>query len=121
MPLILLFLLLSSTATLGNSRSLSSDRAKDYSNWVSWNVENYRKETVLMEADQMMAKAKGSRTSANNKEIDARLRKAELNKMNVSVSQDGRGDFATITDALNGIPSHNTRRVTLIIRPGVYR
>ncbi|KAF3436572.1 hypothetical protein FNV43_RR23664 [Rhamnella rubrinervis] len=123
MPLIILFLfLLFSTATLGNSRTLSSDRAKDYNNWVSWNVEKYRKETELMEADQMMAKAKGSRsTSANNKEIDARLRKAELNKMSVSVSQDRSGDFATITDALNSIPSHNTRRVTLIIRPGVYR
>lgn len=115
-----LFLLPPTETTLVKSHSWSSDRVTDYNNWFSWNVENHKKRTALTELDQMIAKAKGSGTSVN-KEIDVRLRKAELNKVSISVSQDGSGDFATITDALNSIPSRNTRRITLMIRPGVYR
>ncbi|CAL9095344.1 unnamed protein product [Musa textilis] len=39
----------------------------------------------------------------------------------VTVSKDGSGDFRTITDAVNSIPSGNTARTVIKIGPGVYR
>ncbi|KAK1318283.1 putative pectinesterase 53 [Acorus calamus] len=53
--------------------------------------------------------------------LDAKLKKAEQMKMRVTVSLDGDGDYATIREALDSIPNSNTRRVVLLIKPGVYR
>ncbi|KAL1067638.1 hypothetical protein V6Z11_D12G142800 [Gossypium hirsutum] len=39
----------------------------------------------------------------------------------INVSRDGSGDFKTINEALNSIPLRNTRRVILVIKPGIYR
>lgn len=44
-----------------------------------------------------------------------------MNKISISVSQDGNGDFSTIKDALSSISPRNKRRVILIIKPGLYR
>lgn len=62
------------------------------------------------------------RTSAGGRNVlDVKLRLAEINKVIVSVCQNGTGDFMTIREALNTIPLNNTRRVVLMIKPGVYR
>ncbi|KAM7502549.1 hypothetical protein LguiB_001453 [Lonicera macranthoides] len=53
--------------------------------------------------------------------LDSALRKAELKKLRISVSQDGTSNFKTITEAINSIPLYNNRRVILEIKPGVYR
>ncbi|KAL1293815.1 hypothetical protein HN51_054454 [Arachis hypogaea] len=52
---------------------------------------------------------------------DLRLRDAESNKVRITVSQDGAGDFKTVTDAVNSIPQWNNRRFILYIAPGIYR
>ncbi|KAH7516944.1 hypothetical protein FEM48_Zijuj09G0009400 [Ziziphus jujuba var. spinosa] len=116
--LIILFLVLLSETVILKSHSWSSlERSdSDFNNWVSWNVRNYQKKTAL-EAEMTMAKL-GNRPSGKLKKIDVRLRKAELNKMSISVRQDGSGDFANITDALISILPRNNRRVTLMIGPG---
>lgn len=46
---------------------------------------------------------------------------AEINRMEISVSQDGTADFNTITQAINTIPLYNNRRVLIRINSGVYR
>ncbi|KAK7269586.1 hypothetical protein RIF29_22318 [Crotalaria pallida] len=84
----------------------SSNRVADYDNWISWNVKNYQKKTIL---------------ETKWKTQDLILRKAESNKVRIIVSQDGAGDFKTITEALTSIAPHNTRRVIVLIAPGVYR
>ena len=53
--------------------------------------------------------------------LDDKLRMAEINKVRINVSQNGTGDFRTIKEALNSIPLRNTRRVILVIKPGIYR
>ncbi|OIW07040.1 hypothetical protein TanjilG_02674 [Lupinus angustifolius] len=97
---IVLFLLSSLYITSG------SNRQANYDNWISWNVKNYQKKGTLA------IKWKGQ---------DLNLRKAESNKVRITVRQDGAGDFKTIREALNSIPPYNTRRVTMLIAPGVYR
>ncbi|CAH9132561.1 unnamed protein product [Cuscuta epithymum] len=53
--------------------------------------------------------------------LDPKLREAEMNKMEIRVSQDGKGDFKTIQKAIDSIPPHNARRVLIYIQPGLYR
>ncbi|TKY52434.1 pectinesterase 53 [Spatholobus suberectus] len=84
----------------------------DFDKWVSWNVENYYQKKTILEAKWKVA-APGP---------DLKLMQAESNKVRITVSQYGaRGDFKTITEALNSIPPRNTRRVVVSIAPGVYR
>ncbi|KAF5726424.1 Pectinesterase [Tripterygium wilfordii] len=83
---------------------------EDYNSWVSWNVNNHRTKTIMRQ---------NSGTTGNI--LDHKLMMAEINKTRITVSQDGTGDFNTIKEALDSIPKHNTRRVILNIKPGVYR
>ncbi|KAH6823954.1 hypothetical protein C2S53_016558 [Perilla frutescens var. hirtella] len=46
---------------------------------------------------------------------------SELNRMEIRVSQDGSGDFNTITEAVNTIPLRNNRRILIRLNSGVYR
>lgn len=91
-----------------------SDKQRDYENWISWNLKNYQKATF-------------SKTKWNNNNVaavsggDLKLGMAEMNKVRISVRQDGTGDFNTTKQALDTIPLHNTRRVQVLIGPGVYR
>lgn len=84
----------------------------DFDKWISWNVKNHQKKTIL-----------GTKlnVTANGQALDLMLRQAESNRVRITVSQDGAGDFKTITEALNSIPPRNTRRVIVLIAPGVYR
>ncbi|GFP93589.1 probable pectinesterase 53 [Phtheirospermum japonicum] len=41
--------------------------------------------------------------------------------MDISVSQDGNGDFKTINEAINNIPLRNARRIVIRLNSGVYR
>ncbi|XP_030549451.1 probable pectinesterase 53 [Rhodamnia argentea] len=96
------------------SSALSDDGG--FSRWVSWNVENYHRETWLNAVST--ARAPGI---PGKKLVDWKLWKADMNKVRKTVSQDGTGDYRTISEALNSIPVFNTRRVILVIKPGVYR
>ncbi|KAM6558822.1 hypothetical protein CsatA_028061 [Cannabis sativa] len=102
--------------------------AADYDKWLSWNLENYRTQTTMVSELRSSRNRSGGSGGAreSTKEgvsgvVDEALKKAEMNKMNISVGQDGTADFTTITEALNSIPPPNTRRVILTIKPGVYR
>lgn len=53
--------------------------------------------------------------------IDPNLEAAEDNVKIIKVRQDGRGDFRTLTDAINSIPAGNSQRVIVWIGGGVYR
>ncbi|XP_061344488.1 probable pectinesterase 53 [Gastrolobium bilobum] len=107
----ILFLL----SSLYITSSISIDRVADYDKWISWNVKTYQKRTILETKRNVAA------TGAVGQALDLKLRQAESNKVTITVSQDGAGDFKTITEALNSIPPRNTRRVIVLIAPGVYR
>ncbi|KAF8039743.1 hypothetical protein BT93_B2072 [Corymbia citriodora subsp. variegata] len=96
------------------SSSLNEDDG--FRRWVSWNVGNYRREASLNAMS--MAQAPGI---PGKKVTDWKLWKAEMNKVQKTVSQDGTGDYRTISEAVNSIAVFNTRRVILVIKPGVYR
>jgi pectin methylesterase-like acyl-CoA thioesterase len=42
-------------------------------------------------------------------------------RSSVVVSQDGRGQYTTVQAAVDAVPADNTRRFTIVIRPGTYR
>ncbi|XP_027367902.1 probable pectinesterase 53 [Abrus precatorius] len=90
--------------------SSTSDTQADFDKWVSWNVKNFKKKTIL--------ETKWNVTAPGH---DLKLRQAESNKVRITVSQDGAGDFKTITEALNSIPPRNPRRVIMSIASGIYR
>ncbi|KAH0452345.1 hypothetical protein IEQ34_019644 [Dendrobium chrysotoxum] len=56
-----------------------------------------------------------------NAGLDLQLLWAEKNLRVVTVRKNGRGDFATISDAIESIPQRNKQRVVIRIGPGVYR
>lgn len=88
----------------------------DYNHWISWNIKNYQQKTTLKA--ESIVQAPGA---AGRKALDLKLRKAEMNKVTIIVSQNGTGDFKTIREALNSIPLYNTGRLILVIKQGVYR
>lgn len=91
--------------------SSSSDKQLEYEKWISWNKHNYL----------MKKKITASESIRGIKVVDVKLRNAEMNKVRVSVSQNGTGDFMTIREALSSVQLHNTKRIVLDISPGVYR
>jgi pectinesterase len=98
------------------SSSRSSDR-DGHNKWVSWNINNYRQKAALKGAESIVETS----SHGGQNVLDVRLRLAEMNQVIISVCQNGTGDFKTIREALNTIPLNNTRRVILMIKPGVYR
>lgn len=114
LQLTLLFLFLFNV-TLAYS-SWRFEKNVDYNNWISWNIKNYQQKTIL-KAESIVHAPR----AAGRKALDLKLRKAEMNKVTMSVSQNGTGDFKTIREALNSIPLYNSRRLILVIKPGVYR
>lgn len=93
--------------------SANVKRERDLKRWISWNVKNHNKKQAYLRA--------GSVDRESSTRWDPKLRVAEMNKIQISVSQDGTGDFKTIKEAIDSIALHNTRRVVLDIKPGVYR
>ncbi|KAK1356773.1 Pectinesterase [Heracleum sosnowskyi] len=91
--------------------SSSSEKELEYEKWISWNKQNYLMKKKIMATE----------TVRGIKVVDVKLRNAEMNKVRVSVSQNGTGDFMTIREALASIHLKNTKRVVLDIGPGVYR
>ncbi|KAI9099157.1 hypothetical protein K1719_024924 [Acacia pycnantha] len=104
-----ILLLLSFSCASCKPPTWNSNRRTDYENWISWNLQNYHKATLL-------------KTQWNAKAPDdvLKLRMAETNRVHITVRQDSTGDFSTITQALDSIPPRNTRRVVVSIGPGVY-
>ncbi|THG12322.1 probable pectinesterase 53 [Camellia sinensis] len=113
----ILFLLSLSCLSL-ESYSLNLEREADYHKWISWHVNNFRKKTSL-EAESTTRAPPGG--IGSKLVLDTKLRNAEMNKVTINVSQDGAGNFKTIREAIGSIPLHNTRRVIVFIKPGVYR
>ena len=44
-----------------------------------------------------------------------------VGRSHFTVSQDGTGDFKTVQDAFNAIPSNNKKSVVILVKPGVYK
>lgn len=84
----------------------------DFKKWISWNVQNHKRYVSVRPSSVFLH---GQRS------LDSKLVKAEAAKVRYIVSQDGNGDFKSIREAIDSIPLHNTRRVILDIRPGMYR
>ncbi|XP_068658073.1 putative pectinesterase 63 [Aristolochia californica] len=53
--------------------------------------------------------------------FDLELLSAEAHPVVITVRKDGKGNFRTITDAINSIPPRNARRRIIMIGKGVYR
>ncbi|XP_022991505.1 probable pectinesterase 53 [Cucurbita maxima] len=112
----LLLLLLLGCNLFMQSYSLSDvEEREDYKNWLSWNLQNYKKKAVWKPGSQP-----NSGWFQGVGVLDDKLRKAESNKVRIVISQDGTGDFVTIGEALNSIPKPNSKRIVLVINPGVY-
>lgn len=83
---------------------------QEYEKWLMWNVQNH----------YSRPNAAGL-SGAPTKALDVKLENAEMNKVRLTINQNGTGDYKTISEAIDNIPVHNTRRVILEIMPGVYR
>ncbi|KAK4738042.1 hypothetical protein R3W88_001739 [Solanum pinnatisectum] len=99
---------------------------ENFDEWISLNVKHYnsrKRETSLkwMQESIKHKKQHDVPPAPVSSSLDPKLIYAEMNKMVISVSQDGSGNFNTIKEALASIPLYNKRRVILDIKPGVYR
>lgn len=91
------------------SPSNTNTPQKDYEEWLKWNIQNHHEKKLnLMKPNAGLS-------------LDVNLQNAEIDKVRLSINQDGTGDYKTIMEALDNIPIHNARRVILQITPGVYR
>lgn len=108
-PFTILFFFLSITSCL--NIVFSEPLTRDYMNfntWISWHVQRHKEKSA--------AATQKTSVASNWKH-----RLAELDRMELTVSQDGSGDFITITEAVKNIPLGNTRRVVIRLSSGVYR
>ncbi|KAL3648138.1 hypothetical protein CASFOL_009106 [Castilleja foliolosa] len=107
--IIIIILFMISIHTICSSATLI-----EFDEWILWHVKNHNTKSLgnLKNAD-----SKASMTSS----VDRILRTAEMNRLDISVSQDGKGDFKTINEAINSIPLFNTRRILIHLNSGVYR
>ncbi|XP_049382781.1 probable pectinesterase 53 [Solanum stenotomum] len=98
---------------------------ENFDEWISLNVKHYnsrKRETSLKWMQESIKHKKQHVPPAPvSSSLDPKLIYAEMNKMIISVSQDGSGNFNTIKEALASLPLYNKRRVILDIKPGVYR
>ncbi|CAL9150709.1 unnamed protein product [Musa hybrid cultivar] len=99
------------------SLSASLENGDDFVRWVSWNVENYKQQSATFRPSFVF----GEPGVVGPGAIDLKLSKAEAAAVRYIVSQDGTGNYRSIREAIGTIPLHNTRRVILEIRPGIYR
>ncbi|XP_058078674.1 putative pectinesterase 63 [Magnolia sinica] len=53
-------------------------------------------------------------------QLEPRLVAAEKKRRVITVRQDGKGDFKTVTDAVNSVPAGNSHRTIIKIGPGIY-
>ncbi|KAK4782160.1 hypothetical protein SAY86_016262 [Trapa natans] len=113
-----------SSSLSGNSlRPLDPGRTKSHNGfeqWLAWNVEKHRRRSALKQEELTGAQRPAANATWGTL-LDWKLRYAEANKIEVTVSQDGTGDYSSINEALDGIPIFNRRRVIISIKPGVYR
>lgn len=91
--------------------SSSSEKELEYERWISWNKHNYLTKKKITASESVRG----------IKVVDVKLQNAEMNKVRVSVSQNGTGDFVSIREALASIQLRNAKRIILDIGPGVYR
>ncbi|XP_047308338.1 probable pectinesterase 53 [Impatiens glandulifera] len=117
-PLLIFIFILIISFTLGSS----FDHQNDFGKWVSWNLENYRSKSNMVSI--MSSKSESSIVGGGGETagLDPKLAWAEANRMRITVSQDGTGDFMTVMEAIASLPYYNKkRRVIIDIKPGVYR
>lgn len=109
-------------AVLVPSTSQEKDNNGQFDEWISLNMKHYNSRKSLKWMQESIKQKKQEVPPApSSSSLDPRLIYAEMNKIIISVSQDGSGNFNTIKEALASIPLYNKRRVILDIKPGVYR
>ncbi|XP_044946866.1 putative pectinesterase 63 [Hordeum vulgare subsp. vulgare] len=59
--------------------------------------------------------------ATGGKQLDAELSAAEASTVRYVVSPDGKGNYKTITEAINAVPEKNKKRIILDIKPGTYK
>eukprot|EP01018_Ginkgo_biloba_P027704 Gb_08496 [translate_table: standard] len=92
---------------------------KEYDEWISWHLQRSNQK---FEVNDVMEKINAnSAYNVSLSKLEKKIREAEANKRVITVSQDGSGNFSTITDALHSIGVNNTRRTIIYIKAGVYR
>ncbi|XP_031406811.1 probable pectinesterase 53 isoform X2 [Punica granatum] len=108
----------SASSSTSSHRLLTPERANAdrFKQWLAWNVKNHRQKSALRSELAAAQLAPNTTWGA----LDWQLRKAEENTVEVTVSQDGTGDYKSVKEALDTIPLFNTRRVIVKIKPGVY-
>ncbi|KAL5995765.1 hypothetical protein ACLOJK_025835 [Asimina triloba] len=96
--------LLCIVAVVSASDVLFPADAADLGNWMATNV-----------------KPLDARMSDGGEPLEAELVEAEKNRRVITVRQDGSGDFKTVMDAVNSVPTGNTNRTIIRIGPGTYK
>ncbi|PIN15553.1 Pectinesterase [Handroanthus impetiginosus] len=94
---------------------ISATTDTNFNKWISWRLNNYHQKYLDRKSPKTIFSKKMSAT------LDLRLRMAEMNRKEIKVSQDGTGNFKTVTEAIDSVPLYNTRRVLLHISSGIYR
>ncbi|KAF5458675.1 hypothetical protein F2P56_022688 [Juglans regia] len=102
----LLFLatLLVPTALCHANQTVASDPESNLDAWIALNMKEYEE---------------ASKHTLFNNALIASLSKAPMKI--IKVRKDGAGDFKTVTDAVESIPSGNTDRVIIYIAGGNYK
>ncbi|XP_041009413.1 putative pectinesterase 63 [Juglans microcarpa x Juglans regia] len=100
----LLVLQLVPTALCHANQTVASDPESNLDAWIALNMKEYEE---------------ASKHTLFNNALIASLSKAS--RKIIKVRKDGAGDFKTVTDAVESIPSGNTDRVIIYIAGGTYK
>lgn len=105
LQLIILIIIPSTVVVEAHTKTIPADSSK-LDEWIGHNMKEYNDRKT---------------NETGIKALDRRLAEAEDCVQLITVRKDGRGNFSTITEAIDSIPSGNRRRVVVWIGGGVYR
>ena len=88
------------------------------------NLLDYRKTYYVLIDPGVLTVADGSFRGVTDKQawrFSTKLQAPRSNTRQIVVSADGTGDFNTVQGAIDFVPDHSQKRVTILVRKGVYQ
>lgn len=122
-------------ATVGHCAATTSSSELGGDDWTAWLQyiratstapdpqvlrDNYASASLEQQSSTGSTSLGAYRPSSVGDRSWKRHQRAERRKLVIVVSQDGKGDFTTVHEAVEAVPNRNSRRVVIKIKAGFY-
>jgi pectinesterase len=103
---------------LSNDVQAIDEAQKEYDEGISWHLQRSDEQLSFLDKKDEINR---SGNNVSSTQLERKIRQAEKNKREITVCQDGKGDFLTIKDAVLSIDANSIRKTVIYIRAGIYK